>query len=210
MAMVLAAQIVQAAQVIAEESFMKDFNLPAMQIVGFEGCWGLLMMVAFVYPALYLLPGSDHGRLEDPFDTFVLVKNSGDIQAMVLMYLFSCATFNATGISVTQALSSVHRMMLDASRTTIIWAFGLLVHHINPASQFGEVWTPYSWLQLGGFVVLVFGQAVYGEVLKLPGFEYPKTPVPLQWASPSGSLLGTPPLPPSNTQEGNFVSIDDV
>lgn len=212
MSMVVVGQVVQAAQVIAEEYLMKDVDLPAMEIVGFEGFWGLLMMIFLVYPTLYFLPGSDHGHLEDPFDTFALVKNSGDLQAMVLLYLFSCGTFNATGISVTQALSSVHRMMLDASRTTVIWAFGLLVHQVNPSSQFGEAWTPYSWLQLGGFVVLVFGQSVYGEVIKLPGFKYAEKASSPEWSSPSAALnFGTPPLPASTTtKQDNYMSIDEI
>jgi hypothetical protein len=38
------------------------------------------------------------------------------VQLVVIIYLFSCGTFNITGIAVTGALSAVHRMMLDASR----------------------------------------------------------------------------------------------
>lgn len=41
------------------------------------------------------------------------------MQLVVLIYLFSCGTFNITGIAVTGALSAVHRMMLDASRTCL-------------------------------------------------------------------------------------------
>ena len=39
------------------------------------------------------------------------------MQLVVIIYLFSCGTFNITGIAVTGALSAVHRMMLDASRS---------------------------------------------------------------------------------------------
>merc|ERR1712139_748963 len=107
-------------------------------------------------------------------DTLVMIYNSHGVLLCCLTYVFSCATFNATGIAVTGALSAVHRMMLDASRTTVIWVFGLYVHYwVDENSKFGEVLTPYSGLQLAGFVVLVCGQAVYGEVLKLPCLYYP-------------------------------------
>jgi protein-S-isoprenylcysteine O-methyltransferase Ste14 len=172
--MVLLGQIVQAAQVIAEEWLMKDVDLPSMQIIGWEGIWGSLMMLGIVYPVLWILPGQDHGHQEDLPDTFVMLSNNPQLFVCFMVYLFSCATFNATGIAVTGALSAVHRMMLDASRTTVIWGFGLIVHYYyDPSSPFGEQWTVYSPLQMLGFLVLVVGQATYGAVVRWPGFNYP-------------------------------------
>jgi hypothetical protein len=153
---------------------MKDVDLPSMQIIGWEGIWGSLMMLGIVYPVLWILPGQDHGHQEDLPDTFVMLSNNPQLFVCFMVYLFSCATFNATGIAVTGALSAVHRMMLDASRTTVIWGFGLIVHYYyDPSSPFGEQWTVYSPLQMLGFLVLVVGQATYGAVVRWPGFNYP-------------------------------------
>lgn len=194
-AMVLLAQIVQAAQVVAEEWLMKDVDLPMFQIVGWEGFWGCLVMIVVVFPLLQVLPGQDAGSMENTMDTFVMIYNSHGVLLCCLIYVFSCATFNATGIAVTGALSAVHRMMLDASRTTVIWVFGLYVHYkYDPSSLFGEVWTPYSKYQLVGFVILVCGQAIYGEVLKLPGFKYP-TGALKGMESPASALNFMSPLP---------------
>ena len=55
---------------------MKDVNLPAVEIIGFEGIWGVLMMVVLVYPALWFIPGPDHGHQEDLVDTLVMFYNS--------------------------------------------------------------------------------------------------------------------------------------
>merc|ERR1712048_991369 len=189
MALTLFGQVVQAAQVIAEEWLMKDVDLPSVQIIGFEGLWGILMMFLVVYPVLWLLPGSDGGHAEDPVDTFVMLSNSGPLMCCVITYLISCGTFNITGIQVTAALSAVHRMMMDASRTMVIWAFGLYVHYgVDPNSKFGETWNNYSYMQLVGFFILVIGQAIYGEVLKVPGFKYPSGEVdPSQFTSPAAA-----------------------
>mmetsp|Transcript_14660 Transcript_14660/g.38873 ORF Transcript_14660/g.38873 Transcript_14660/m.38873 type:complete len:399 (+) Transcript_14660:62-1258(+) len=201
MSLVVLGQVVQAGQVIAEEFLMKDMDLPAMQVVGIEGYWGVAWMILIVYPLLYFLPGDDFGHMEDPVDTYTMVYNSFNLQCTVGLYLVSCGTFNATGIAVTGALSGIHRMMLDASRTIVIWAFGLMVHYcIDPHSLFGEVWTDYSPLQLVGFLVIVLGQATYGEVLKVPGLKYPlplASPGPMDaamWASPGAAMnLCSPP-----------------
>lgn len=120
----------------------------------------------------------------------------------MLLYLFSCGTFNATGIAVTGALSAVFRMMLDASRTTIIWGFGLAVrYYVDAGSPFGELWTPYSYMQLFGFLILVSGQAVYGGVVKVPGMWYPEPAAAPPICSPGSALLLTSPLPPELDQQ---------
>jgi drug/metabolite transporter (DMT)-like permease len=198
MSIVLIGQILQAAQVIAEEWLMKDVDLPALVVIGWEGVWGIIMFVFIVYPLLYSLDGNDRGHQEDPFDTVVMIKNSGTLLTCVVTYIISCGTFNASGIAVTASLSGVHRMMLDASRTIAIWSFGLAVHYgYDENSKFGEVWNSYSWLQIVGFCILVSGQAIYGGVIRLPFCQYPEEEKLdfAAFASPASIHLCTP-LPP--------------
>lgn len=198
MGLVMMGQVVQAAQLIAEEYLMKDVDLPGMQIIGWEGIWGTGMMLLVVYPLLYVMPGDDHGHMEDVVDTFTMVKNSSHLFGLVLIYLISCGSFNASGIAVTGALSATHRMMMDASRTSVIWIFGLTVHYyVDSSSAYGEAWTSYSYLQLVGFGILVCGQAIYGQIIKVNVLTYPPpTPAMNQKAFCSpGSLMISSPLP---------------
>merc|ERR1712187_745322 len=147
---------------------------------------------------LWILPGDDNGHKEDPFDTVVMISNSPPLMLCVITYLISCGTFKITGIQDTDALSAVHRMMMDASRTMVIWAFGLYVHYqVSPSSKFGESWNDYSYMQLVGFAVLVVGQSIYGGVLKLPFFTYPTLPPadPATFVSPAATMALASPLP---------------
>lgn len=192
MGLVVAGQVVQAGQLVAEEFIMREVDLPAMQIIGWEGFWGTLLMIFLVYPLLWIIPGKDFGHTEDVVDTFTLINNNPELLAVVLTFLFSCGTFNATGIAVTESLSAVHRLMLDATRTVLVWALCLWVHYcVSPSSPFGEVLTSWSVLQLLGFVAMVCGQAIYGEVLKVPGMRYPKQD-PMKSSSPSALRLNSP------------------
>jgi len=177
MAVTVLAQAVAAGQIVAEEWLLKDVDLPAMQLVGWEGLWSTLLMLCVVYPLLGSIPGHDHGVMESPHDTLAMLWNGSYLQGLVVVYVISCGTFNATAVAVTGALSGIHRMMLDATRTVVIWIFGLTVYYIDQTSPFGEAWTRYSILQCAGFVLLVLGQAVYGGVLKLPGVYYPANDV---------------------------------
>jgi len=183
MGLALAGQVVQAAQVTAEEHLLKECDLPELQIVGFEGMWGGMMTLG-VLAVFYYLPGEDHGRFEDTVDTAYLIWGNGPLAAWTLVYLFSCSTYNIAGMAVTGALTAVHRVMIEALRTAVVWGFGLMVHSVNPGSKLGEAWTAYSWLEVAGFVMIIFGQGVYGAMLRVPGLRYPPD---LEEAVPSPS-----------------------
>ncbi|CAE7632687.1 SLC35F6 [Symbiodinium pilosum] len=170
----LAGQVVQAAQAVAEEWLLRDVDLPGLQVVGFEGVWGALAMLVFVFPTLYMLPGQDHGHAEDEVNAYQLLRSNSTLCTLMGLYIFSCATYNISGIAVTGALSAVHRVMIEALRTLIVWAFGLSVHYLyDSKSALGEVWTPYSWLEVAGFLLLVIGQVIYGAMVKIPRLYYP-------------------------------------
>jgi len=194
-AVILFGQVMQAAQMVLEEWLLKTICLSGMHIIGWEGAWGCVILLFIAFPIVYILPGQDHGHMEDFQDTLVMLANSSALRVVVLTYTISCAFYNIFGISVTGALSSVHRTMLEASRSLVVWAVALLVHYkVDSQSRFGEAWTNYSYLQLAGFCLLIFGQAIYGGVIKLPWMYYPdpedtevevwKSPVAEQWLSP--------------------------
>ena len=179
MALIIVGQVIQASQVVLEEKLLRGYTIEPFQIVGMEGVWGSLAMLLIFFPALYLMPGSDvGGSQENLYDTIVMMSNNKSLQYLVLLYVFSVFTYNMSGMLVTYALSAVHRTMLEASRTAVIWMVDLVIHYwICPSSSFGETWTSWSWLQLAGFALLILGQSIYSELVKLPGFYYPPRPI---------------------------------
>merc|ERR1740121_648299 len=170
--LVLASQAVRASGLIAEEHLLKRCDLPPLQIVGFEGVWGGLIMIPLL-AAFFFAPGNDHGRFEDAPDAGAQLVGSGGLFGFMLIYVFSCFASNIAGIQVTGALSSVHRAMLDALRAAFLWGYALEVHGVRPDSELGEAWTEYSPLELAGFVMIVLGHLVYGTVLRVPGLRSP-------------------------------------
>ena len=57
-------------------------------------------------------------------------------------------------------LSSVWHAILDNFRPITVWITDLFIfYYINPL--FGEVWTQYSYLQIVGMSVLLYGTAIY-------------------------------------------------
>jgi drug/metabolite transporter (DMT)-like permease len=211
MALIVIGQVIQASQVVTEERLLKGCSIEPFQIVGMEGVWGSLAMIFIFFPILYLLPGSDSGSAESISDTFTMLSNNHQLLWLVGLYVFSVFTYNMSGMLVTYALSAVHRTMLEASRTAIIWIFDLIVHYlISPDSSFGEVWTNWSWLQLFGFALLILGQSIYSELVRVPGFYYPPRPIVATiesiQASPA-SVRYNVMIPGEEVQDGELIMV---
>jgi hypothetical protein len=72
----------------------------------------------------------------------------------------SIAFFNYCGLSVTRNISATSRSTIDTCRTLFIWMCSLALG-----------WEHFNWLQVLGFIVLIYGTFVFNDVLVLPGFQ---------------------------------------
>ena len=170
--LVVVSQLMSATQMVVEEKFLKSKKLPPEFVVGCEGLFGMVMMLAVTLPIVAHLPGQDgEGIHESAIDAAYLFVNSSPLMAMVLSYFVSIAFYNFCGLAVAKRLSSVHRCLIDACRTVLVWSVDLLLHSLSDG-KYGEQWHPTgSWIQLGGFVVLIFGCCLYYKVVRLQCFE---------------------------------------
>lgn len=172
--LVVLSQVLSACQMVVEEKFLKKRKLPPAFVVGCEGSWGALLMVAIVLPVVYFLPGLDGGGVhENAIDAAVLVSHSLQLGILVGMYFLSIAFYNVFGLSVAKNMSSVHRTLIDACRTTFVWGADLIIFYATADgtghSAYGEDWEGRSSLvQLAGFIIMSFGTMVYYEVIPLP------------------------------------------
>jgi len=207
----LLSQVFGASQIITEEKMLKSLKIPPMQVVGYEGVWGTILMICIVFPVNYFLPGEDNGSNENAYDTYLMLCNNHRLLCLICLYIFSCSTYNIAGMMVTGSLSAVHRTMLEASRTMVIWALNLFVHYfVDPtAVGFGEAWTPYSYIQLAGFVVVIFGQTVYGGLLRVPGLTYDDAKLPVPAQSP-GSLYSPVALLRDRDDDKDVLTAEDL
>merc|ERR1711862_1007311 len=91
----------------------------------------------------------------------------------------------------------------------IVWMVDLCVYYyVDPQIAYGERWTVYSYLQLGGFLVLVTGQAIYAGLLQVPGFNYAEPSPVLKAASPCSSPASVRNMAPGFTLEEQDLGED--
>jgi hypothetical protein len=127
-----------------------------------EGLWGTILCVFIVYPLAYYLPGDDHGSYEDPFNTIAMFVNSRTIQSAFIIFFFASFLYNLLSLLVIFLLNSVWHTILDNFRPITVWITALFFFYaITTSGDFGEPWMKWSWVQVSGTALLLYGTAVY-------------------------------------------------
>lgn len=137
-----------------------DIPAPPLLLIGMEGFWGTLFCLVVIYPLVYYLPGDDHGSYEDPFNTWYMIANSTTIQVSFMIYFSSIFFYNFFAVLVTFLLNSVWHAILDNFRPITVWVTDLVIFYYF-APSLGEEWTVWSWIQVGGMGILLYGTAIY-------------------------------------------------
>ena len=79
------------------------------------------------------------------------------IWIFMLMSIFSVAINNTTNVSVTKFSNCVQKTTINASKTGLVWIFFLAYP--------GKGHERFIWLQVVGFVILLFGIVMYSHNL---------------------------------------------
>eukprot|EP01155_Anaeramoeba_flamelloides_P030161 Anaeramoba_flamelloidesa86208_352.p1 GENE.a86208_352~~a86208_352.p1 ORF type:complete len:386 (-),score=60.24 a86208_352:240-1397(-) len=170
--LVVGAQVIQASQIIVEDHLLHNVKVNPLLIVGLEGLWGSIFTIGIFLPIVGNTPkrwGS--GFYEDTIDSLIMLGN-GDLLGLNIAYIFAILFYNMFGMFVTNTFTAVHRTILEAVRTFCIWVTDLIIHYGITTNK-GEKWGNWSWMQLGGFVLLMCGMFIYNNVVQVPGFNYP-------------------------------------
>lgn len=172
--LVILSQLVQAGQIVVEEYVLRNVNMPALEIVGWEGIWGLIMMVLVAFPFAFIVPGDDPSpmgtSLENFMDSFIQLFSSGAVFLTSFIFVLAVLAYNMFGMLVTSHSSAVNRTILEAARTVLIWIVMLISAYSG--LPFGELWVKWSFLELFGFIFLVAATFIYNGIWKFPFFNY--------------------------------------
>jgi drug/metabolite transporter (DMT)-like permease len=158
--LIIAAQVVVAIQMVVEEKFLGQYEVPALQAVGWEGIFGMGVMSSLCLIFWYVPGDRAGGKFENINDAFAQFSNSSSIQLAITGTIISIAFFNFSGISVTKEMSATTRMVLDSVRTLTIWVYGMAVG-----------WETFNYLQVIGFLFLLSGTFVYNDILINPALR---------------------------------------
>jgi|JI6StandDraft_1071083.scaffolds.fasta_scaffold11106_5 hypothetical protein len=167
---------------VSEEKLYKAYHLEPMQVVGYEGLFGLIFY-AIILPIISFVPCSfgveacvfsdkNFPYIERPGQYFAEAANSWSLMLFVILGVFSIAAFNVCGSTVTKYINALARSLADVTRTIVIWLVGIIV-----TVTAGKYYPNYVWeivgvgailLELVGFVILVFGNLIYNRMIVIP------------------------------------------
>lgn len=110
--------------------------------------------------------------LERPERYFAEIGANGGLLFFVILGIFSIATFNICGVTVTKYINALARSIGDVTRTVIVWAIGIIITVTAGASHPNFQWELVKagaiLVELLGFLILVGGNLIYNKVIKLP------------------------------------------
>ena len=157
--MIAGAQIFTATQFVFEEHILEIYEIEPLKMVGWEGVFGFIVTVIGMGILHFLIGRTETGQLGyfdavEGFRQFVQVP--GIFLSSVLI-MISIGGFNFFGLSVTRSVSATSRSTIDTCRTLFIWIVSL-----------GLGWESFKWLQIVGFVLLVYGTFLFNDLVGAP------------------------------------------
>lgn len=153
------AQVFTATQFVVEEWVLEKYSLEPLKVVGWEGIFGFsvtVLMMAILHFTIGVTPKGKYGYF-DAVEGFRQVINYPTVAYTSLAIMVSIGGFNFFGISVTRSISATARSIIDTCRTLFIWMVSLALH-----------WESFKWLQIVGFVLLVYGTFLFNELVQPP------------------------------------------
>ena len=167
----LVGQIFSAFQFTLEEKLLKQDDgavapIPPLFLVGSEGCAGFVICLCIALPVCTAIPGSDHGSYENMKNSFYMFAKNKFILGMYVLQVCSMAIFNWCGFLYSKNLSAATRSCVDTLRTVVVWVV-MIICFYSTSGAFGESFTKYTSIQIAGFVFMVFGTMVHGDIFGL-------------------------------------------
>ncbi|OTB08447.1 hypothetical protein M426DRAFT_51900 [Hypoxylon sp. CI-4A] len=160
--LIAGAQIFTATQFVLEEFLLERSNIEAIQVVGWEGLFGLAATLIIMLVMHLVVGQTDAGRygMFDMVEGFRQMTEYRAVWVSSVLTMFSIGGFNFFGLSVTRSVSATARSTIDSCRTLFIWVVSL-----------GLGWESFKGLQVGGFALLVYFTFLFNGVVA-PPFEF--------------------------------------
>jgi hypothetical protein len=211
--LIILAQIIVATQMVVEEKFIDGYDIPPLQVVGWEGAWGLSIM-SLVLVLMYYVPTNGPPLCQNNTGPNPAPRPAGQQCPMTLI------TYNATVGDMAcnhvedtwdalQQMSNNPKILLFTLLNVVSIAFfnflGVSVtKYVNSATRMvldslrtlviwgfsmAVGWESFCYVQIIGFVVLLTGTFIFNGIIVVPGFEYPPPAAPAGAEDAEAALL---------------------
>ncbi|CAK7227346.1 hypothetical protein SCUCBS95973_006512 [Sporothrix curviconia] len=157
--LIAGAQIFTATQFVLEEWVLERSTIEPIRVVGWEGLFGFgvtLLGMVVLHLTIGRTEAGQYGYF-DMVEGWRQMTADPRILGTSLLIMVSIGGFNFFGLSVTRSVSATSRSTIDTCRTLFIWLVSL-----------GLGWESFKWLQVLGFVLLVYFTFVFNGIVRPP------------------------------------------
>ena len=157
--MIAGAQIFTATQFVLEEWILEKYTIEPLKVVGWEGVFGFLVTMLGMAILHFTIGRTARGQYGyfDAVEAWREITHYKAIAVSSVLIMISIGGFNFFGLSVTRSISATSRSTIDTCRTLFIWIVSLALH-----------WETFKWLQIVGFVLLVYGTFLFNDIVGHP------------------------------------------
>ena len=155
--MIAGAQIFTATQFVFEEWILEQYEIEPLKMVGWEGVFGFLVTALGMIILHFAVGRSGQHEWFDAVEGLRQVTQYKNIAISSILIMISIGGFNFFGLSVTRTVRATSRSTIDTCRTHFIWIVSLALH-----------WETFKWLQILGFVLLIYGTFLFNDIVRLP------------------------------------------
>lgn len=157
--LIAGAQIFTATQFVLEEWLLERSSIQPIRVVGWEGIFGLSVTILGMIVMHFAVGRTEAGKYGyfDMVEGWRQVVEHPKVLISSLLIMVSIGGFNFFGLSVTRSVSATSRSTIDTCRTLFIWIVSL-----------GLGWETFKWLQVLGFVLLVYFTFLFNGIVQPP------------------------------------------
>ncbi|KAL4512017.1 hypothetical protein ABPG72_005019 [Tetrahymena utriculariae] len=154
-------------QLVFEELLFKKYYLHPLEVVGWEGFWGIIISLIGLalfsnIPCISNAQQCPDGKMENvpQFFESVFNLNGSDQPTLIIMIflsMFFMMMLNGFSLTVTKYAGCLTRTVVTAVAPFIVWMFTISIG-----------WDDFNYGQFAGYTILSVGALIYCEVLVIP------------------------------------------
>lgn len=152
-----------------EEILLKQYEFNSNFVVGMESSISLISVLILSVVVLQIDTSRNLDDLIPALSNILTVNNYGIVYCLCI-FVFIFYGKDTLQMKVTQLSSAMTRKLFQQLYPINTWIMSLILHAI--VSSLGESWDNYAWVQLIGFIIVLYGTFVYYTEPKygIPGF----------------------------------------
>ncbi|KAL4475168.1 hypothetical protein ABPG74_001864 [Tetrahymena malaccensis] len=154
-------------QLVFEELLFKKYYLHPLEVIGWEGFWGIIISLLGLalfsnIPCISNVQQCPDGKMENvpQFFESVFNLNGSDQPKLTIMIILSMVfmmLLNGFSLTVTKYSGCLTRTVVTAVAPFIVWMFTISIG-----------WDDFNYGQFAGYTILTVGALIYCEVLVIP------------------------------------------